>query len=190
MKLSRSVLAFTAIAALGVGALAGCAAASSDDADADPAQPGAALTIAKPDGAITTESHNPYLGDSSASKYGYAKVIFEPLALVNPTGDLGTTPWLAESVEWNEDYTELTVVPRADVTWSDGEPFTGEDIVFTFDQFLNGKLTDSSGLNYQGATVDGDTITLTFGNSKYTSQARVLHTPIVPKHIWENIAEP
>lgn len=58
----------------------------------------AALTIAKPDGAITTESHNPYLGDSSASKYAYGKVIFEPLALVNPTGDLGTTPWLAESV--------------------------------------------------------------------------------------------
>ena len=29
----------------------------------------AALTIAKPDGAITTESNNPYLGDSSAAKY-------------------------------------------------------------------------------------------------------------------------
>ena len=30
--------------------------------------------------------------DSSASKYSYGKVIFESLALVNPTGDLGTTP--------------------------------------------------------------------------------------------------
>ncbi|HTN56477.1 MAG TPA: ABC transporter substrate-binding protein [Microbacterium sp.] len=190
MKLSRSVLAFTAIAALGVGALAGCAPASSDDADADTATPGAALTIAKPDGAITTESHNPYLGDSSASKYGYAKVIFEPLALVNPTGDLGTTPWLAESVEWNDDYTELTVVPRSGVKWSDGEDFTGDDIVFTFDQFLTGKLSDTSGLKYEGATVDGDRITLKFADSKYTAQSRVLHTPIVPKHVWEKIADP
>ena len=190
MKLSRSVLAFTAIAALGVGALAGGAPASSDDADADPAGSGAALTIAKPDGAITTESHNPYLGDSSASKYGYAKVIFEPLALVNPTGDLGTTPWLAESVEWNDDYTELTVVPRSGVKWSDGEDFTGDDIVFTFDQFLTGKLSDTSGLKYEGATVDGDRITLKFADSKYTAQSRVLHTPIVPKHVWEKIADP
>jgi len=188
MKLSRSVLAFTAIAALGVGALAGCAPASGDKGDTG--TPGAALTIAKPDGAITTESHNPYLGDSSASKYGYAKVIFEPLALVNPTGDLGTTPWLAESVEWNDDYTELTVVPRSGVKWSDGEDFTGDDIVFTFDQFLNGKLSDTSGLKYQGATVDGDEITLKFADSKYTAQSRVLHTPIVPKHIWEKIEDP
>jgi len=190
MKLSRSMIAIGAISALSVGVLAGCSTAGDNTDDGDSTASTVALTIAKPDGAITTESHNPFLGDSSASKYGYAKVIFEPLALVNPTGDLGTTPWLAESVEWNDDYTELSVVPRADVNWSDGEPFTADDIVFTFDQFLNGKLTDASGLNYQGATVDGDTVTLKFGDSKFTAQARVLHTPIVPKHIWENIEDP
>ncbi|MGO2748107.1 ABC transporter substrate-binding protein [Microbacterium sp.] len=189
MKLSRSLIAVSAIAALSVGVLAGCS-SSGSTSDGDAATPGAALTIAKPDGAITTESHNPFLGDSAASKYGYAKVIFEPLALVNPTGDLGTTPWLGESVEWNDDYTELTVVPRSGVKWSDGEDFTADDIVFTFDQFLSGKLTDAQGLNYEGATVDGDTVTLKFADSKFTAQARVLHTPIVPKHIWENIEDP
>jgi len=186
MRLRTSLAAVGLAAAL---ALTGCAGGTTEN-PADPQPSGAALTIAKPDGAITTESHNPYLGDSSASKYGYAKVIFEPLALVNPTGDLGTTPWLAESVVWNDDYTELTVVPRSGVKWSDGTDFTGDDIVFTFDQFLNGKLTDTSGLHYEGATVDGDQITLKFADSKYTSQSRVLHTPIVPKHIWENIADP
>jgi peptide/nickel transport system substrate-binding protein len=184
MKLRTSLAAAGMAAAL---ALTGCAAGTPD---ANASGSGAPLTIAKPDGAITTESHNPFLGDSSASKYGYAKVIFEPLALVNPTGDLGTTPWLAESVEWNDDYTELTVVPRSGVTWSDGTEFTGDDIVFTFDLFLSGKLSDTSGLKYEGATVDGDHITLKFGDSKYIAQGRVLHTPIVPKHIWENIEEP
>jgi len=184
MKLTRSLIAVGAILTLGASVLAGCSSSPSEKPT------GAALTIAKPDGAITTESHNPFLGDSSASKYGYAKVIFEPLALVNPTGDLGTTPWLAESVSWNDDYTELTVVPRSGVEWSDGTAFSGDDIVFTFDMYLNGKLTDTSGLKYEGATVDGDAITLKFADSKYTSQARVLHTPIVPKHIWENIADP
>ncbi|GAB2619288.1 ABC transporter substrate-binding protein [Pseudactinotalea suaedae] len=191
MKLRRSLIAVGAIAALSAAVVAGCAPSEGGgDGDGDTSSPGVALTIAKPDGAITTESHNPYLGDSSASKYGYAKVIFEPLALVNPTGDLGTTPWLAESVEWNEDYTELTVVPRSGVQWSDGTEFTGDDIVFTFDQFLNGTLTDTSGLNYEGASVDGDEITLSFADSKYTAQSRVLHTPIVPQHIWENIEDP
>lgn len=186
MKLRSSLVTLSVATAL---VLTACA-SGQDGSAGTPAGGGAALTIAKPDGAITTESHNPYLGDSSASKYGYAKVIFEPLALVNPTGDLGTTPWLAESVEWNDDYTELTVVPRSGVTWSDGTEFTGDDIVFTFDQYLNGTLADTSGLGYQGATVDGDAITLTFAESKYTAQARVLHTPIVPKHIWENIDDP
>ena len=185
MKLRKSVIAVGAIVALSTMVLAGCS-PSTDSGSTS----GAALTIAKPDGAITTESHNPFLGDSSASKYGYAKVIFEPLALVNPTGDLGTTPWLAESVEWNDDYTQLTVVPRSGVKWSDGTDFTGDDIVFTFDMYLNGTLSDTSGLKYEGATVDGDAITLSFADSKYTAQARVLHTPIVPKHIWENIADP
>ena len=150
----------------------------------------AALTIAKPDGAITTESHNPYLGDSSASKYAYGKVIFEPLALVNPTGDLGTTPWLAESVEWNEDYTQLTVVPRKGVKWSDGTDFTADDVIFSFDMVRTGKLNDTSAHNIKEVKADGDKVVITFGNSKFTSQARVLHHPIVPKHIWENIADP
>ena len=179
----------TTVAAVGLAAtllLTGCAGSAGPGTSG----PAVALTIAKPDGAITTESHNPYLGDSSASKYGYAKVIFEPLALVNPTGDLGTTPWLAESVEWTEDYTQLTVVPRAGVTWSDGTEFTADDIVSTFDQIKSGKLTDTGGLNITDIAVEGDTVTLTFGSSKYTAQARVLHTPIVPKHIWENIADP
>lgn len=185
MKLRKSLIAATAITALGVSALAGCSAGggSGDGAGS------ASLTIAKPDGAITTESNNPFVGDSAASKYGYAKVVFETLALVNQTGDRGTTPWLAESLEWNDDYTQLTVVPRADVTWSDGEPFTADDIVFSFETASIPAL-DTAGLKFEGAEVDGDKVVLSFGDSKYVNQARVLHVPIVPKHIWEKFEDP
>lgn len=185
MKLRKSLIAATAITALGVSALAGCSAGggSGDGAGS------ASLTIAKPDGAITTESNNPFVGDSAASKYGYAKVVFETLALVNQTGDRGTTPWLAESLEWNDDYTQLTVVPRADVTWSDGEPFTADDVVFSFETASIPAL-DTAGLKYEGAEVDGDKVVLSFGDSKYVNQARVLHVPIVPKHIWEKFEDP
>ena len=165
--------------------LTGCAGGTGGGADS-----GAALTIAKPDGAITTESHNPYQAESSAAKYGYGKVIFESLALVNPTGDLGTTPWLAETVEWNDDYTQLTVVPRSGITWSDGEAFTADDIVFSFEQVLSGKLADTNALDLAAVTLDGDTVTIEFNSSKFTQQARVLHFQIVPEHIWKDIDDP
>jgi len=181
----------TSLAAVGLAAalvLTGCAGGTGETPD--PAGSGAALTIAKPDGAITTESNNPYLGDSSASKYGYGKVLFESLALVNPTGDLGTTPWLAEEVTWNEDYTQLTAKARAGVTWSDGEEFTADDIAFSFNQVLDGKLNDTNALDLKSVTVDGDTVTIDFNSSKFTQQARVLHFQIVPEHIWADIADP
>lgn len=178
----------TSLAAVGVAAalvLTGCAGGGDDSGTS-----GAALTIAKPDGAITTESNNPYLGDSSASKYAYGKVIFESLALVNPTGDLGTTPWLAESVTWNDDYTQLTAVARSGVKWSDGEDFTADDIAFSFNQVLDGKLNDTNALDLKSVSVDGDTVTIDFNSSKYTQQARVLHFQIVPEHIWKDIDDP
>lgn len=185
MKLTKTLIAASAVAVLGVSALAGCSAGGgSDDAVGS-----ASLTIAKPDGAITTESNNPFVGDSAASKYGYAKVVFETLALVNQTGDRGVTRWLAESLEWNDDYTQLTVVPREGVTWSDGEPFTADDIVFSFETASIPAL-DTAGLKFEGAEVDGDTVVLSFGDSKYVNQARVLHVPIVPKHIWEKFEDP
>lgn len=185
---TRRAAATLALLALAATGLTACGGNSGEEGTEGPT--GAALTIAKPDGAITTQSHNPYLSDSSATKYGYRMAIFEPLALVNQTGDLGTTPWLAQSVEWSDDFTSLTVVPREGVTWSDGTPFTGDDIVYTFGQYLDGRLTDTSGLAYTGADVDGDRVTLHFEKSMFVRQTAVLHTPIVPKHIWENIADP
>jgi peptide/nickel transport system substrate-binding protein len=194
----RKAAAFAAVVALSGAALTACSnsEAPADNGTGDDPTSGAsgqgtvALTIAKPDGAITTQSNNPYLGDSSASMYSYRMVIFESLALVNQTGDLGTTPWLAESVEWNDDFTELTVVPRSGVTWSDGTEFTADDIVYTFGQYLDGRLTDSAGLNLASVEADGDTVTLAFEQSMFVRQASVLHTPIVPKHIWEAIEDP
>src|SRR5688500_9672388 len=39
-------------------------------------------------------------------------------------------PWLAESMTYNDDFTELTVKIRAEAAWSDGTPVTSNDVVF------------------------------------------------------------
>ncbi|MFP3813467.1 ABC transporter substrate-binding protein, partial [Bacillus sp. SIMBA_005] len=78
-------------------------------------------------------NNNPWVGDSSAQRLGYANALFEPLAITNsvdPTAD--PVPWLASEFEWSEDYTSVAITARDGVTWSDGESFTADDIAFTF----------------------------------------------------------
>ena len=60
--------------------------------------------------------------------------------------DLQTiVPNMAKSFEWNSDYTELTVTLRKGHKWSDGQPFTSEDIAFWYnDIVLNPDLYPST----------------------------------------------
>lgn len=188
MKLRKSLIAVAAITALSVSVLAGCSSGGSSDDDAAGGSP--ALTIAKPDGAITTESNNPWIGDSSANKLGYKNVIFEPLAMVNLVGENETTPWLAEKVEWNDDFTQLRVTPREGVKWNDGEDFTADDIVFTFDLIRNTPALDTGNLQLTDVAKDGDDVVLSFAESKFVKQAQVLHIAMVPEHIWADAGDP
>jgi peptide/nickel transport system substrate-binding protein len=57
--------------------------------------------------------------------------------LVRFLDDLQTiVPNMAKSFEWNDDYTELTVMLRQGHKWSDGEPFTTEDILFWWEDII------------------------------------------------------
>ncbi len=95
----------------------------------------------------------------------------------------------------NEDYTVFQVKLRAGLTWSDGEPFSADDVVFTDNMIRN-----TSAIAYSAAyadqiasitKVDDNTVEITttrptprlsgvlgsviYGNSFH----------VVPKHIWE-----
>ena len=48
-------------------------------------------------------------------------------------------PNMAKSYQWNDDYTELTVVLRKGHKWSDGQPFTTDDLVFWWEDILLNK---------------------------------------------------
>ena len=43
---------------------------------------------------------------------------------------------MAKSFEWNSDFTELTVTLRKGHKWSDGAPFTTEDILFWWEDIM------------------------------------------------------
>jgi peptide/nickel transport system substrate-binding protein len=57
--------------------------------------------------------------------------------LVRFLDDLQTiVPNMAKSFEWNSDFTELTVTLRSGHKWSDGAPFTTEDILFWWEDII------------------------------------------------------
>lgn len=83
---------------------------------------------------------NPYLS-GGVKDTDAASLVLEPLAIYDDTGTL--VPRLAEEIPSrenggiNEDYTEIIWKLRKDIFWSDGTPFTAEDVEFTGYYCLN-----------------------------------------------------
>lgn len=192
MKLRSPLVAAAMAAAL---VLAGCAGSNApgatDTPTVTPEQGTAPLTIAKPDGPITSENANPWVAEASGVTLGYVYAILEPLAivnLINPTDP--PRPWLASQTEWAPDYHAVTLTARDGVTWSDGEAFGADDIAFTFRFIKDHPELDTSAIGVTDVTTEGNTVTVSFSDSVYVKQDKVLHTLIVPEHTWSDVSEP
>lgn len=114
------------------------------------------------------------------------KVLFNGLTKPEP-GTLKPMPDLAESWEPNEEFTEWTFSLRTDVAWHDGEPFTADDVVFTYDRRMN---EDGLAAAYKElASVDKvDEHVVRFVLSEPLGHFPVLMSYnqfIVPKHVLE-----
>ncbi len=76
-----------------------------------------------------------------------ASLVNEPLAKFDPAGEI--VPTLAAEIPTldnggvAEDFTSVTWTLRDDITWSDGTPFTSDDVVFTW-EYCADELTGCS----------------------------------------------
>lgn len=161
-------------------ALSGCTAGGGEGAS----QAGALLTVPREDTASFTPNFNPFTPDASPFT---EQSIFEGMFVYNPA-DGQTTPWLASSWEPAADGTGVTFHLREGVKWSDGEPFTADDVAYTFQlqkDILGGYtyVTDVS-------APDATTVVFTFDAPNSPAVYDVGQESIVPKHIWENFADP
>jgi peptide/nickel transport system substrate-binding protein len=146
------------------------------------------LTIGMPNGP-QAPNQNPLATGSASLSLGYAYVVYESLMQVNelhPTDD--PTPWLAESVEWNDDSTQAVITARDGVKWSDGEDFTADDIAFSIQlrkdtPELNIDFPDQ----YGDISVDGNQVTVDFTTSQYVNRDKLYKLLIVPEHIWADV---
>src|SRR5699024_1294199 len=60
-----------------------------------------------------------------------SNLFYDPLAYLDVNNEYAITPWLAESIEFDPEARTATVTLRDDITWSDGEKITTDDLVYT-----------------------------------------------------------
>lgn len=133
---------------------------------------------------------NPY---SPNSMYGYILMdLYEPLLYFDQlTGQI--IPWLASSYRWSHGNTVLTVTVRKGVQWSDGQPFTPADVVFTYNMLKKYPAMDTNSLwsVLSSVTAQGQDVVFRLkraDNPIFWYLAGM--TPIVPAHIWSKIKNP
>lgn len=124
----------------------------------------------------------------SPSNIGGVGTIYESLFFITNVNTKDPKPLLGKSSEWNDDGTQLTITLRDGATWSDGEPFTSKDVVFTLDMLKKQKALNSIG--YDGtAKADGDDkVVVSFDKPSFVLGPNLLgKTWIVPEHLWKDI---
>ena len=105
--------------------------------------------------AVESETNSYLPGKFAGSEAGYnvARSVYDSLMLRDDEGTL--QPYLAESLEPNEDFTQYTLKLREGVLFHDGTPLNGEAIKYAFDNHLK-----VAGSNVAGNLRDVDSVTV------------------------------
>jgi peptide/nickel transport system substrate-binding protein len=135
------------------------------------------------------------LGSSHQNGMG---ILFEPVAYYSAFADK-EYPWLVASYEYNTDFTQLTMKTRSGVNWSDGQPFSADDITYTLNALrdLGPKVVWGSQVSQfvkEAVTTDPNTVTVTFKSPAprffwFLTYKYDIGVPIVPKHIFSQQAD-
>jgi len=146
------------------------------------------------DGKFTEhELWSPYVIGSNPQLGG--NIIYEPLAFYSAFADKEIL-WLAEGYSYSPDYKELTVKTRSGITWSDGKPFSAEDVAYSLNTLneLGAKVKwgkDVQEVLDSATAVDANTTLLKFKLpaprffNHMLSYKYDIGLHIVPKHIFE-----
>ena len=131
------------------------------------------------------DSLNPLFATTNSEKV-LSKLMFATISAVDYSGHPGNQ--LAQSITASEDGQKWTVKLREGLKWSDGEPLTNEDVIFTAKLIQNPAVSTIYAANLAGVEVseneNGEIVF--YLPSAYADFISALNIPIVPKHILNN----
>lgn len=130
---------------------------------------------------------NPLFANSNSEKT-ISKLLFSSLSQNDYSGHSGYG--LAKSIKTTDNGKTWVVKLRDNLKWSDGEPLTNDDVIFTANLIKNPLLNSNYSSNLSGVSVkENDDKTITFGLSTSNVYfAAALDFPILPKHILEGVS--
>ncbi|KFL25936.1 peptide ABC transporter substrate-binding protein [Devosia sp. 17-2-E-8] len=158
---------------------------------AAPAAAQTVLTVSAEQTTTWVRNFNPF-GQTSA-RFTTLDFIYEPLVVFNRLK--GNEPHfrLAESFELADDLKSITFKLRDGLKWSDGEPLTADDVVFTYDYIKKFPALDFISISAQLASVekvDDTTVRFNLNEPNSLIANTIVSMPIVPAHIWSKIDDP
>ena len=145
------------------------------------------LLLAADSGTPTfTRNFNPF---SANTRIG-AHYMYEPLEVVNSI-DGTATPFLATGNKV-VDPTTIQYTIRQGVKWSDGKPFSIDDVTYTFNLIKKNPALDTLGewQNISSMTTSGNTLTFHLKNPDVPAAYIIDQQIIVPQHVWQNVKNP
>lgn len=191
MKASRrSVLTGSAMLAVG-GALASCSfekengsGSTSGDGSSAPVEININAFGPKP---TFIENFNPFSPTDGVVGSNY---FYDPLGYVDANDENNVKPWLAESIEFDAEAQTATVTLRDDITWSDGEKITSDDLIYSINDLPKQAEKQKATAPVREMTakaVDDRVVEITFNKDKrdINGQRTLAAIPPYPRHVFE-----
>jgi peptide/nickel transport system substrate-binding protein len=143
-----------------------------------------------------TKNFNPYTGTGVPSGQFVQGAFYEPL-IVTGEGGLKPVPWLARTWKWSNGNKTLTLNLAKGVKWSDGQPLTSTDVVYSLLAGRQDKAMDRVGLTGAGNNIVSVkskgplavVINLKTADSQFIA-ATLNRQFVVPQHIWSKVTDP
>jgi peptide/nickel transport system substrate-binding protein len=185
----------TLVAACGGSSSKSSSSSSSSSGPGNTGKVGGKLVIDNVSGSTWTCQFNPFNSSLLGPGITFA-LVYEPLEFVNilQSGN-PPVPMLASSSQWSSDFKTLTFTIRSGVKWSDGQPFSAKDVIYTFNAMKSDKAIDLNALwKADGgpltsvAAKGANQVVFTFSAPSQPLFYYVAdQTPIVPQHIWSSL---
>lgn len=131
-------------------------------------------------------SLNPLFATTSSEK-ALSRLMFQTLTSVDYSGHIGLG--LADSITTDDSGLVWTVKLRDGLKWSDGEPITNADVIYTVGIIQSPSVITSYSSNLTGITVADVDGSLVFTlPAPYSNFSSALEFPILPSHILSDVS--